>query len=102
MTITMDLHDVLLPAPKRGDRLRSAKNTYYVLSGRLVRRRDPAAPRRYKLRTAKIDDLEDATRYALLRSAMRRGGSFLYEFQFYPRKKKSYADFESLMRGKKS
>lgn len=98
--IILDLSDDA-PAPKRGDRLQYPKNTYYVLSSRPVKRRDPNAGSRFSLWVAKVDELEDATRGALLRSACRRGGSLLYQCRFYPRKKKGFEGFEALMRGEK-
>lgn len=76
-------------APHRGDRLRSPKSLYYVLSAVPVTRRDPQACRRYKLRVARAEDLDSKMRNALIWSACRRGGSMLYEFTWFPRKKKS-------------
>lgn len=94
--MTMDLLNGGL-GPKRGDRLRSPKTTYYVLGSRKVNRRDPSAPPRYQLWVEKLRDIEPELRGRLLRSACRRGGSFMFEFTWYPRKKKSRT-FEDYMR----
>jgi len=95
-TITMDLNGGG-PSPKRGDRLSSPRHTYYVLHARVVKRRDPNAAPRFKLFVAKLHELENSTRFQLLQSAIRRGGSHLFEFAFYPRKKKAVS-FEQFMR----
>jgi hypothetical protein len=84
--------------PKRGDRLSSPKSLYYVLSARPIRRRDPEAPARFKLWVVKADELEQATRFRLMWSAIRADGSSkLFEFTWYPRKKKRMT-FEQLMK----
>lgn len=85
----MDILDGGQP-PRRGDRLRSAKTTYYVLSARMVKRRDPEAPPRCLMKVARIDDLQQSTRQALIRSAIRgHQASLLFEFRWYPRGKKA-------------
>lgn len=97
MKITMDMLEGEA-VPKRGDRLSSPKSLYYVLSARLVQRRDPLAPPRYKLWVVKADELEQAMRFRLMWSAIRADGSSkLFEFTWYPRKKKRVT-FEQLMR----
>ena len=95
--IWMDILDDS-PPPKRGDLLRSPGTTYYVLHSRRVKRKDPNAPPRYTMFTAKMQDLEPGLRARLLTSAMRRGGSYLFEFQWYPRTKKRMT-FEQYMHG---
>ncbi len=96
--LTMDLIYVDEQAPKRGDRLRSPKTLYYVLHARKVQRRDPNAFRRYVLTVAKAEELERETRLRLIASAIRAGGSMLFEFQWHPRPKKKKTTFEQLMR----
>lgn len=97
MKITMDML-AGEAVPKRGDRLSSPKSLYYVLSARLIQRRDLQAPPRYKLWVAKADDLEQPTRFRLMWSAIRADGSSkLFEFTWYPRKKKRMT-FEQLMK----
>ena len=97
--ITMDLWPGETRAPHRGDRLGTTKTLYYVLHARKVNRRDPATCPRFALKVARADDLTDGTRNALLRSACRRNGSYLYEFKWYPRKKKAIS-FENYMKAK--
>lgn len=97
--ITMDIYGDSR-APHRGDRLKSPKTLYYVLSALPVRRRDPNAVRQYRLRVARAQDLESPTRSALIWSACRRGGSELYEFEWKPRNKKKLT-FEQYMRGQR-
>lgn len=94
--ITMDLYDDSR-APHRGDRLRSPRTVYYVLSALPVNRRDPNACRRYRLWVEKAQELKESTRRALIRSACRRGGSLLYRFTWTARKKKRQT-FEDFMR----
>lgn len=77
------------PPPKRGDIVLSPRTSYYILHARKVSRRDPSARPRYHLHVAKPDELDWDTQLALLRSADRRGGSFRWEFRWYPRKKKT-------------
>ena len=96
----MDLSDDW-PNPKRGDRLRSAKNCYYVISAIAVKRRQPHLGRRFRMKVVKLEELQDSVRQRLLKSAIRRGGSFLFEFRWYPRKKKKIS-FEDYMRGSRS
>lgn len=97
MKITMDiLHGDSIP--KRGDRLSSPKSLYYILSARIVQRRDSSAAPRYKLWVVRADDLKQETRFRLMWSAIRaNGASTLFEFTWYPRKKKRMT-FEDLMR----
>lgn len=96
--ITMDLLDERSPVPKRGDRLQTSKSTYYVLHCRPIRQRDHhSGNRRFRIFIMNIDDLTLGTRAKLLTSAMRRGGSFLYAFKWYSRRKKKFASFEELM-----
>lgn len=100
MKLTMDVYDNA-PPPKRGDRLRSATRTYYVLHAREVKRRVETTIPRYSLFVANMEELEDATRGLLVKSAIRRGGSILYHFRFYSRKKTRALSFEQLMRGER-
>jgi hypothetical protein len=92
----MDIHDGS-DGPLRGDRLSSSKTLYWVLHSRKVKRRDPAACPRYQLFVVKADECEPELKGWLLRSAMRREGSRLFRFQWYPRKKKRKT-FEQYMR----
>lgn len=94
----MDMNDGA-PHPQRGDRMRTTKTLYYVLHSRLVKRRVEDAVPRAMLFVEKADDLEQETRNALLRSAVRRRGSYLYRFAWYPRKKKKMT-FEQYMGGR--
>lgn len=74
--------------PKRGDRLQTTRTTYWVLTVRQVKRRDAMARPRVVMRVLKSEDVEQELREALLRSAARRGGSMVFEFAWYPRKKR--------------
>lgn len=94
----MDLYNADERAPRRGDRLRTTRTTYYVLAARMVKRKDPNACRRVQMNVRKMEELSESTRRALLRSAMRRGASLLYYFRWYPRHKKKIT-FEQYVRG---
>jgi hypothetical protein len=94
----MDIHDGS-DGPRRGDRLRSPKTLYWVLHSRKVKRRDPAACPRYQLFVVKADECDAVVKSRLLNSALRRGSSRLFEFQWYPRKKKRKT-FEQYMQHK--
>jgi len=88
------------PYPKRGDRLSSGKTTYYVLHARRVARRDPSANPRIQMKVIQLKDMPEGLSARLLRSAIRnQGGSYKFDFTWYPRKKKSVS-FEQYMRGK--
>jgi hypothetical protein len=97
--ITMEVpeNDII---PKRGDRLASPKTLYFILSATRIKRRDPSAAPKYKLRVAKAQELEMTLRQKLMWSAIRRGGSVLIRFQWNSRKKKTRS-FEDLMRGER-
>jgi hypothetical protein len=86
------------PLPRRGDRLRSAKTTYFVIYAHVVKRRDPARCPRVTMKAIPMDELKQGTRTALIRSAIRgHGQSCLFEFRWYPRGKKAKT-FEQYMR----
>ena len=88
------------PLPRRGDRLRSSKTTYFVLHARQVKRRDPKACPRAMMKVAKLEELEESTRAALIRSAIRgHDASILFNFRWHPREKKRKS-FEQLMAGR--
>jgi hypothetical protein len=97
-SIWMDLFYADDRQPRRGDRLRTTRTTYYVLAARMVKRKDPNACRRVQMNVRNMDELSEETRKALLRSAMRRGSSQLYYFRWYPREKKKIT-FEQYVRG---
>lgn len=95
MKCTMDIGDLV---PHRGDRMRTSKTLYYILSATPVKRRDPQAGPRYTITAVRAEELSSRVRSYLLRSAMRTPeGSRLIEFRWYPRKKKT-TTFEQLMR----
>ena len=84
------------PAPRRGDRIRSARTTYYVLTSRMVKRRDPNAHPRCMMRVLRVEDCPSELSGALIRSAIRgRGASLLFHFRWYPRgkKRKSFEEY---------
>ena len=87
--------------PRRGDVMQSPKQAYLVLSVRRTKRRVEAGPRFLVIMLREREmEAEPGLREALLRSAGRRGGSRVFPFHWYPRKKKSRT-FEGLMRGER-
>lgn len=87
MNIWMDVAEEGV-TPKRGDRVWSARAFYFVMRARKVRRRDATACPRFSLWVERADDIEWQLRERLYRSASRAGGSFLFRFSRYPRKKR--------------
>jgi hypothetical protein len=98
MQLVMDMLDGR-PIPRRGDRLSSPRTLYWVMGSRQVKRRDPVAVPRARLFVAKANDIDPELKNRLLKSALRRGSSQLFEFTFYPRKKKSVS-FEQYLGAK--
>lgn len=95
MKLTMDIGDLV---PHRGDRMRTSKTLYYILSAVPVKRRGSSVDPRFKVTAVRAEELPSSIRNYLLRSAMRHAeGSRLIEFHWYPRKKKT-TTFEQLMR----
>lgn len=76
------------PLPKRGDRLQITSSLYWVLTVTVVNRRFNKETPRVKMRALKSDDVEPELSAMLLRSASRRGRSRIFDFRWYPRKKK--------------
>jgi hypothetical protein len=84
--------------PLRGDRVSSGKSLYYVLHARKVRRRIQTNQERIQMCVIKRQDLPEGLSGRLIRSAIRgHGASYLFEFTWYPRKKKAQT-FEQYMR----
>ena len=102
--LTMDIIDGSVDAaPKRGDLLYTnvgdkRERTWFILHARKITRRNPDAPRRYQLHTARWWELEPEMRVALWRLAERNGGQGVWWFRRYPAKSRKRS-FESLMRG---
>lgn len=85
--------------PKRGDRVSSGTTLYYVLNARRVKRRDPNAKPRVQMRVIRREDMPDGLAERLVRSAIKRHDySCLFEFRWYPRKKKAIT-FEEYLGG---
>lgn len=83
--------------PRRGDRLSSGKTIYYVLHARRVKRKDPNAKPRIQMRVMQKQDMPEGLSNKLILSAIRgHGGSLLFTFYWYPRKKKTIT-FERYM-----
>jgi hypothetical protein len=106
-SIYIDFSSVIKRLPVRGDRVSSGKSTYYVLHGRAMKTRSGALFRkriengclfvRWKMAVIKFEDMPPGLNGRLLRSAIRRlDGSRLFEFRWYPRKRKAQT-FEQYM-----
>lgn len=77
----------------------SGKSLYWVLHSRIVKRRTSTTIPRYQMRVIKNEDIPNPPilKGKLLQSAMRRDASLLFEFSWYPRKRKAVT-FEQYMR----
>ena len=95
-SIYMDFAQGTERFPQRGDRITTGKTLYWVMRSRRVKRKDPLARPRISLGVITSPDIEERLKGRLLRSAMRRDMSLLFEIRWYPRKKKSVT-FEQLM-----
>jgi hypothetical protein len=105
-SIYIDFSSVIKRLPVRGDRVSSGKSTYYVLHGQAMKTRSGIFLRkrpngcefiRWKMAVIKFEDMPPGLNGRLLRSAIRRlDGSRLFEFSWYPRKRKAQT-FEQYM-----
>ncbi len=83
--------------PKRGDRIRTNGGTlYWVALSRRVNRKNIHACPRVNLAVITSGDIEEHTKAALLKSALRRGSSRLFPLFWYPRTRKTIS-FEQYM-----
>ena len=88
-SIYMDFANGTQRFPQRGDRITSGKTLYWVLRSHRVKRKDPLAYPRISLGVITSADIEDGLKGRLLRSAIRRDASLLFQIHWYPRKKKT-------------
>ena len=95
-SIYMDFAQGTERFPQRGDRITTGKTLYWVMRSRRVKRKDPLARPRISLGVITSVDIDEGLKGRMLRSAMRRDASLLFEIRWYPRKKKSVT-FEQLM-----
>jgi hypothetical protein len=95
-SIYMDFAHGAQRFPQRGDRITTGKTLYFVARSHHVKRKDPEARPRISLGVITSTDIEDGLKGRLLRSAMRRDASLLFEIRWYPRKRKAQT-FEHLM-----
>ena len=88
-SIYMDFPHATQRFPQRGDRITTGKTLYWVARSHRVKRKDAQAHPRISLGVITSVDIEDGLKGSLLRSAMRRDASLLFEIRWYPRKKKT-------------
>ena len=98
-SIYMDFAHGTKRFPQRGDRITTGKTLYWIACSHRVKRKDPAAHPRISMGVITSIDIENELKSQLLRSAMRRGASLLFEIRWYPRKKKAVT-FEQVMGAK--
>jgi hypothetical protein len=75
--------------PQRGDRITTGKTLYWVLRSHRVKRKNPQARPRISLGVITSTDIDEGLKGRLLRSAIRRDASLLFEIHWYPRKRKA-------------
>jgi hypothetical protein len=76
--------------PRRGDILASSRTQYWVLLSRRVKRHDAKALPRFQMRVIRAGDATEELKCKLFRSAMRRGGTLVFTFDWYKRSKKTF------------